>query len=483
MNIVILGAGRVGCQIAQTLVDNNNHVILIERNRQRALRVQNRLDCKVIIDEGTRSDVLEIANIKNTDYFVAATNSDEVNLIACSIAKKLSNKVRCIARIRSKAYMQSYGDVEEIFHVDYIVYPEREAALSIIKSIEYGGGVSDVFTFKDFKSMIMRNFIVSPDSLLVGQKLKDIISITNIPANFIGKFLVTLINRGGESIIPSGDVVIAEGDELFILGAHAMLDSLYTYLGKKSKGARNIRKIMIIGAGEVGTQLLDCYLNTQDNNIVNLVGKRRFATRDITIVENDLQKCRQLADVFHDVTILHANVSEENILEEIELSSFDMVICATDMQERNIVLAAHSHNLGVKNTIALVDSQVYSKIALELGIDVSLSVKDEVTESITNYLGGQQSLYSIIDGSYEIFRCTIDKDSKFAYSKVIDINLPNKSILLCVNSKKHGPVIISGNTILEPEDIILCLAPTDMVSKVRDIFELDKIEENNIALG
>ncbi len=471
MQIVVLGAGRIGVQVAQMLSRENHQVVFIERVRTRAMRVQTRIDCKVIIDEGTRKEVFEEADIASADYFVAATDSDEVNLIACNIAKKFSQNIKCIARIRSKEYFENYDEMEELFCVDHIVNPEREAAYAIIRSIEYGGGVSDVYTFQDFGRIIMRNIMVSSSSVMKDVAIKDIMSMAQVPAVLEGRFLLALIDREGQSIVPSGDTKCQEGDELFFIGEHDVLDVLFTHLGKRSKEAKAIKKIMIIGGGEVGTQLVDCYLNTQSNNLSHIIRKKRFATRDITIVESDHARCNELADVFHDVTVLHADVSEENVLEEIEIKSFDMVIAATESHERNIVIGAHSHKLGVKQTIALVESQVYLKIAAELGIGYSLSVKNEVTESIRNYLSGQMSLYSIIrEKSYEIFRCSVEKDSKVAYTKVMDIVLPKHSIILCVNSGQMGSIIASGNTTVAVNDTVLCLAPSSEREKVQALF-------------
>lgn len=479
MQIVILGAGVVGTQVAQLLSQQNHGVVLIEKQRQRAAVVQTRVDCRVIIDEGARRDTLVRADIATADYFVAATDSDEVNLIACDMAKQLSkNKdIKCIARIRSKEYWHGHKDVEDLFRVDYIVQPEREAALAIIRSIEYGGGVSDVFTFEDFGHIIMRNFVVSSQSIMKGMQLKDLIRLAKIPRSLEGKFLVALINRHDQSVIPTGSTVFEEKDELFILGDSMVLDALFGYLGKRIKEAKDIRKILIIGGGEVGVQLVDCYLNTQENNLSRIIGKRRFATRDITIVEKDLTRCRQLADMFHNITILNANVSEEGVFEEMEINSFDMVISATESQERNIVLAAHSQKLGVRHTIALVDTQVYLRIANELGIGYSLSIKNEVTESIRKYLSGQMSLYSIIrERSYEILRVDVHEKSKYAFTKVMNIRLPQFSILLCVHNPERGTVIASGNTLVEPGDTVLCLVPTDAAERMRNIFGEQPIE-------
>ena len=475
MHIVILGAGTVGVQIAQTLSQEKHHIVLIERARQRAMHVQARVDCKVLVDEGTQREVLQAADIESADYFVAATDSDEVNLIACNIAKRLSKNIKCIGRIRTKEYLQNYKELEETFHVDYIVHPEREVAFSIIRSIEYGGGVSDVFTFQDFGRIIMRNFIVPEHSVIIGKQLKYLMDVAKIPKALEGKFLFVLINRNNESIVPSGDMELQAHDEIFILGEHRALDSLLGYLGRKTQEARNIRRIMIIGGGEVGAQLVDCYLDMQSNNLFSIMKKRRFAMRDITIVENDITRCRQLADMYHDTTILHADVSEENVLEEIEIDSFDMVIATTESQERNIVLAAHSKNLGVRHTIALVESQVYLTIANELGIGYSLSVKTEVTESIRTYLSGQASLYSIIrERSYEIFRCNVHPDSKTVSLKIIDITLPEKSILLSIYNKDAGAVIATGNTTITAHDTVLCLAPSSEVEKIHNLFDSKK---------
>lgn len=480
MYFVVLGAGEVGVRIAQVLSNEGHEVVLIEKEKTRVSRIYNRIDCRLIVDEGTRVDVLNDADIARADYFIAVTNSDEINLITCILAQQLSPKIKNIARLRNQEYMQNVQEIESVFPVHYVVNPEREAALSIIRSIEYGGGTSEVFTFKNFGNIMMRNYFVDSNSEITGKAIKKISEDLSIPSHLNTKFLIALVNRKDEAIIPTGDFVIQEGDEIFVLGHQEELEELFTsYLGKKVKAAKHIKKIIIIGASPVADHILDCYYNTRESRISSIIGKKRFATRNITVIDENLSLCEEFADRYQDINVLHADINEEDILEDLEINQADMIIATTSSQERNIVLAAHSHHSGVELTIALVKTPVYFNVAAELGISISLSVRSAVVSSILRFIRGQTSLYSLVESSYGIFQCVVSSSSTVVYNTINNITLPPKCLILCSTSEK-GTFISHGNSIVQPNDKLLCIAHPEYIDRLHKIFAgKNTIEENN----
>lgn len=483
MYFVILGAGEVGLRVAQILSNEGHEVVLVEKEKRRVAHIYNKIDCKVLIDDGARTEVFYDAGIEEADYFIAATGHDEINLITSLLVQKIAPHVKTIARLRGQGYVTNTDG--SVFSINHVVHPEREAALSIIKSIEIGGGASNVFTFDNFGDVMGRNFFIDSDSNFIDVALKNVTAVLEIPSNLKSKFLIIFINRKGESIIPSGDFVFQEGDEIFFLGSQKILEELLEHLGKKVRTARSIKNIMILGVGAVTDQLVDCYYNTSNNSIFSTTGKRRVTARDITVIDDDLAKCEEFADLHPEVTVLHADVTEEDIMEDLEISQVDMLIANTPLQERNIVLAAHSHNLGVPNTIAIVRTPVYFSIAAELGINVSLSVRSAVVSSIIRILRGQGSLYSLAEGSFEIIECDVAPESAVVYKPISGIVLPPKCLIMCVSNDKQQGTISHGNTVICPNDRLLCIAHPDSIDKLNNLFtpakekEKEELEQEN----
>ena len=438
--------------------------------------IYNRIDCKLIIAEGVKAESLKEAEIDRADYFLAVTNFDEINLISCLLVKKVAPHVKNIARIRSQEYIVNAK--ETIFPIDYVVQPEKEAALSIIRSIEIGGGASDVFTFDNFGDVVMRNYFIDSDSKFVGVQLKNITMVLAIPEALVNKFLIVFINRKEEAIIPTGDFEFQEGDEIFFVGAQSILASLLLHLGKKVQSAKNIRKIIILGASAIAEQLVDIYKNTGANSLFSIVGKKKFTTREITVVDEDMKLCEEFSDKYPAITVLHADVTEEDILEDLEIGQVDMLIATTALQERNIVLAAHSHNLGVPHTIALVSTPVYFNVAAELGVSMSLSVRSAVVSSIISFLRGRVSLYSLAEGSFSITECEVNPNSKTVYKSINTITLPVNSLIICISNSKDDGVIAYGNTVIQPNDRLLCIAHLNSIDKLHHLFSLKNAKEN-----
>ena len=476
MFFIILGAGKVGLRVAQKLSTEGHEVVLIEKERARVAYIYNKIDCRVIVDEGSRVDVLQSANIDRADYFIAVSDSDETNLITCILAKKLAPNIKNVARLRNLEYIKNVTEVESVFPIDYVVNPDRETALAIIRSIEYSGGVGNVLTFANFSGIIMRNYFVDKDSKCIDTMLKDINKVFSIPEELHNQFLISLINRKGQVIIPAGDFAFKEGDELFVLGHQDVLEQLFVHFGKVVSKAKDIRKIFIIGATPIAGQIIDCYNNAKDNKLFSVIGKRRFASREITLIEENAALCSDFVEKYEGITVLHADLTEEDVLEDLAINQADMIIATTPSQERNIVMAAHSYNLGVHHTIALVHNPVYLNIASELDIGMSLSVQSAVVSSIMGFLRGQTLLYDLLEGSYGIFEYTVQEDSKVVYQQIANIILPPRCLILCIQNEK-GIQIASGGSLIQPHAKLLCIAHPDSVDRFRELLAPNPIGE------
>ncbi len=486
MRYVIIGAGKVGVEVAKSLSEKGHKVTILDKDRKKILKIQNRLDCTGLVDDGQKQQVLKDAKVDEADYFIAATDSDEVNLICCSTIREIEpkakdKKVKCVARIRSEQYLENLESFKKSFNVHQVVQPEREIATAIVRSIEYGGGISDVFLFVDFKQVIIRSYKVQSDFSFIGITLRDFSKKIGLSDEVSKKMRVVMVMRDEEFFIPSGEYTFTEKDELYFIGSSEVLGMLSKKLEIHSKEAKDIRKIMIIGGGAITKRILDIYFS-KTNDFKSLIGKDRTSIRDIVVVESNEAICEELSESFPGTTIINADVTDDQMLEDVEISSADLVIATTESQELNIVVAAHSHNEGVSQTIAVVNSEAYSKIAEGLGISNSFSLRKAVADSMMQYLQETDSdtetktntEMSIRDGKLRTFIHKVDSES-YALGKMIkDLKLPKNSLIVCINRKEGSSKEISfvaqGESKIHDQDQLLIVSTEDASKEIKKLF-------------
>ena len=237
MNIIILGGGRVGYNLARQLVSEDKQVTVIEKSLAVAKQLANTVDCHVINDEGNSPAVLREAGIEDADFFVAVTDSDEINMISCGLVAAEFPRPVTIARVRNLDYSASRMLENPLFGINHVVNPEIETARVILRSIERGAK-SNILLF-DQGDLQLCDVIVPEESPFVGKPVRLMRAETD------SNFLIALMNRNDEYMIPSGDTVIFAGDQLHLLGSEAELDRILEINGRHKTP---IHRIAIVGA-------------------------------------------------------------------------------------------------------------------------------------------------------------------------------------------------------------------------------------------
>ncbi len=465
MKVVILGAGAVGFQIAKQLIDNGQDVVVVEKDRNQAAYVSNRLDCMIINDAGNNPSVLYQAGCESADFFIAVADSDEVNMVACALVHSEFSKPRTVARVRNLEYSTARIAERGLLGIDYIVNPEIEAARAIIQSIERGA-LSDVMLFQHAQLQI-RPITVTPGSFLHGKSLRETAQAIDI------SFLVAAVFGSEGYIIPSGDTVIQAGDTLYIVASEKEFDKIFHRLGKDK---HQLNRILIIGGGKIGAEIAGHLLHSTDRPEAR---KRRTLTSRIKsmrlprvkIVERDYEKCKYLSERFPEALLINADISDEGVFEEEHFADSDLIVTTTDNQELNIVTALYARSLGVKRSIVLVKKVGYSAIAINLGIDVAVSFKHTMVNNILTFIhrGAIKSVHSVADGKIEIIELSVDPDCKAAHKPVREIKLPPGSLILAVSHENQN-VIPSGERIIHPGDHIVVITGKEHVEKLQEVF-------------
>jgi trk system potassium uptake protein TrkA len=493
MRIVIVGAGLVGTQLARYLIQEKHDVSLIESDEERARHASNRLDCLVLHDEGNSLHALEEAGVSKADALVCVTNSDELNMIICGLAASRYPDLLKIARVRNDDYLNliSSGPAHSgkeppeascedgppregkppknprdlrILGVDYFVHPDVEASRSVLHAIEHGA-MGDILSFAN-TSYELGAVDITGESPFDGLALKDFRSLIK------GESLVTLVERKGESILPTGATVLSRGDRIHVLTREQEMDQIFKMTGRTEKP---LRRIGIVGGGKVGSLIAEGLLEQE--------GDRKFSvfsflktliprtSRRVIIIERDYNICKDLAARFPEALILNEDISDESFVAEERLDDLDLIITTTNQQELNIITAVYLKSRGVDRTIALVTGSGYAVIARQLGVDVVIPMKSVVVDSIIANLmgGGVRGVHRLGDGSIGIIEIEIGPHSPVVDTPLTEFRLSAGGLVMLV-SRGETSFIPRGDYVFTRGDHIILIAKNGSDGEIERLF-------------
>ncbi|MCK4542514.1 MAG: Trk system potassium transporter TrkA [Spirochaetales bacterium] len=464
MNFVILGAGSVGFQLARYLIEQKENVVLIERDPDKAKHASNVLDCKVLNEEGNNIETLKKAGITKADYFISVTDSDEMNMIACGLVSSECNVPQKIARIRNIDYSNFQVLHHTFLGIDYLVNPEIETARSIIRSIE-GGAVSDIVSFEK-SSLQMRSITVGSSSFLRNRSLEE------LKRTIHADFLIAVILRENEYIIPHGFSTLKDNDRLYLIATDEDFERIFSHFGKSRM---EINKIVLIGGNRISIHVVEHFFKSHQNEL-SFFGKflhylRPAKKRRINIIDGDYENCKMLSRRFPEAMIFNTDISDEGFSEEEQLSGADLVIAATGNQELNMVNAVYAKSVGAKRAIALVNKSNYVHIASNLGIDVALSPIESMVNSILKYIrrSNVRNVYSISGGKVEVLELSIEETSQVNGKKIIELKLPKQTLIISL-TRDDTHIVPDGELVLRGGDNIIVIARKESVTRIEEIF-------------
>lgn len=475
MKIVIIGAGFTGVQLAKLLVNEKNDVTLIDNDEEVMRHVSNRLDCNVVTSDGNNIKVLEDAGIAKADALVCLTGSDEVNMITCSLVDSVYPDILKIARVRNYAYyvntasaQKSHantfsGDHRPLYGIDYMVHPDVEAAETIVEAVA-NGAISNVVGFDNSAMQISRITVVE-GSAFANHKLMEMRSLCSVP------LLIAYVEIDGKTSLPSGQTLMSPGCTLGVLSAKSDVAKILELCGSKQK---DLKKIVIIGAGRIGTLVAEKIIKPKKTSFIKMLTERqKKSLQKIVMIDSDEQLANQAAKNFPDISVFRGDASDESLLQEEGITSFDLAICVTHNHEMNMVLAAYLESLGVKQSIGLVTSTAFATIAQKLGVDVAIALRDVVVDSIMSHLRGNsvKEVHTVSNGDLEIIECVLQSESKASGKKVKELSAPGKYLVLL---DKHPDAdeyeIANGETVVSTGDHLVLIALAEESRGILEFF-------------
>ncbi len=442
MRVIIVGAGEVGYQIAKYLSLEAIDVVVIDRDRNKIKRIIEELDVAVIEGEGGDPSTLQEAEAGKADILLAVTDRDEINMIACLLAK-VFNVPRKIARIRNPEYFKNERLLgRENLDIDPAINPELEVAKAITRLLEVPLA-TDVEDFEDGAIKVI-GFKVPGDAPIIGKPLKSL----NLSKK--KKFLIGIIERGDRTIIPSGKDVVKVGDIIYIPVKRGEIEETIALLGVHAKPAK---KIMLLGGGRIG------YYAT---SVLELKS-------DVKIIEKDAERCKFLSKNLKKALILHGDGADQQLLMEENVSNMDAFLAVSNNDELNIMAALLAKKLGAKKTIAIVNRTDYMPLAHSLGLQAVLSPRLITASTILRYVrrGDILSLTAIAGDKAEVMEARIGKTSPLV-GKTLDEAQPRASIIGAI-IKGDEVIIPSGADMVGEGDRLIIFTLRESIKDVEKI--------------
>ena len=438
-------------------------VVLIDRDIDKVRQVSGSLDCMVIHGEANNREVLKQASIDEADYFIAVTQSDEFNMIACGVVASEYNVSYKIARVRSFDYTSSSITQKPFFGIDYIVNPEVEASKAVLRSVEHGA-ISDIINFEG-TTYQMRTMVIGEGSRFLDKRIHE------IKQDVQYDFIVAVIVRENGYIIPQGDTIIRAKDTLYLIGQK---DVLQTAFETEGRPRAELRKIVIVGGGRIGTYVTKQLMMHSEKNTFLSRMLDTFVPhqkRQIVIIERDYNRSKQLAEEFSQALVIYGDVSEEGILEENGLMDYDLLISTTGNQELNLVTSMYAKSIGIKRSIALVNKNDFLKMASKLNIDTTISMNNALVNSILKLIrkGTVHSIHAVSGGNLEVVELSVQEGSRVANKRIRDLKLPYHSLLLFI-SRGDENYLPHGDDFLFPHDNVVLITRKENTGKLDQLF-------------
>ncbi len=453
MKIIICGAGQVGWHIARHLSNERNDVTVIDTNAELIRRATDALDVQGVTGFASHPDVLDRAGARDADLVIAATHSDEVNMVTCQVAHTVFQVSRKIARLRSSAYLDAiYSDLYRTDHlpIDVVISPEREVARAVLQRLS-APSTFDAETFLEGKLQ------------LLGIALDADCAALNTPLRQLDEMFPTLtaivagVRRNGKLFAPDpGDQLFA-GDQIYVFTNAVDVGRTLEIFGKPTERQE---RVVIIGAGNVGLSVAQELERRPE----------RIRTR---LIERDRDRAEEAADALDRTIVLHGDGLSSELLEEAGIPRADAVVAVTQDDKTNILACVRAKQAGAKLAIALVNDPTMMPLMSALDIDAFINPRATTVSTILRHVrhGRVRDIYSIGDAEAEAIEAQVLSTSPIAGRAVRDIEFPEGALLGAVQ-KGDKLVKPHGNLRIEEGDLVVIFAMAKDVPEVERLLQV-----------
>ena len=451
MKIVIVGLGVIGRTILKSIDRDTHTITVVDTNKEKIETLIERYDVFGVVGNGACRDILEEAEVASADLVIVLTGSDELNILACLVAKNIGAK-NTIARVRNPEYRKQIMEMQDSLGISMIVNPEKDTAAEIFNLINLPS-IVQMERFAKGRALLVE-IVAESNKALVGETL------ISLGKKLKTKVLICAIQRKNEVYIPSGNFVIEEGDRIYFT---ADANSLGAFLNEIDLVRSPLKKVMIVGGSKVGFYLADD------------LSSRGFKVK---LIENNKKSAEELADTLPKVTVIEGNGTQHDLLIEEGIESMDAFVALTDIDEENMIVSMFANKMKVKKPITQIRGDNLYAMLGELGIKNTVSPTSIVANRISSYIRALDNtrgsnvltLYRLVNNQVEALEFGVRKQLKFLDKPLKEIKLKDNCLIACI-IRGETVIIPNGNSTIELGDNVVVVTTHKNFDDLSDIFE------------
>jgi trk system potassium uptake protein TrkA len=434
MKIAIVGAGKLGLNVAELLLSGDHSVTIIDKDEDVINRYTQNMDVMSVVGNGKEITLLKDISIDTYDYLIATTDRDEKNIVITSIAKELG-VAKVIARIRDPEHLAQRDFLMQHFNIDHVVNPDLAVAEEISKYLSEKYTLANGIFYAGRVSML--EFRAEKTPKLVGLSTQD-------AKRILGDVTVAAISKNGKIIIPAPDdhIEITAEDYLYIVGEREHIEGMSKKVYVRGKYT-DIHKVMIAGGGKVGfylTRLLE-----------------EFGA-SVKIIDVDKKRCQYLSLHLQNALVLHGDATDINLLKDENFEEMDAFVSTTGFDEENLLLALMAKKAGIEDVIAKISRESFGSLIEQMGVDMALNPIEIEASHIQRVIQGSRILSSqVIQGQAELLQIEVDDSMAIKDKRISSVSI-HEGLLIAAIQRGREVIIPEGETVLKEGDKILIMS-------------------------
>lgn len=460
MRILIAGGGQSAALIASRLIREGNEITIVEKDAARCAHLDETLDAKVVRGSAASIRTLLKAGLNTVQMLIAVTNSDEINVLACVIAKTYSNVKVKVARVRSHEFedWRRVADENEL-GIDLIIHPESDVMERILRVVNVPG-VSDIIDFADGEVKLF-GMNVERNHWFAGKTLEEL-DAAGPPANS----LVALIFRGQQVIIPHGAQVVLPGDHVYVCATKQNLDAVLEFMGVGRRG--KLQRVFIVGGKQIG---------------ISLAQELERQGVQVKLIEKDGDRCELIAGIVKKTIVVKGDGTDQATLEEENIEGVDAFLALTQHDEENIIASLLARRLGVGKVVALINRLSYLSMVQRLGVNTSVSLRLSTVDAVLQFVrkGGVLSVTTFREEEAEAIELIASEGSRYVGKRLRDIALPRGAIVGAIARTSGEVVVPRGDAAIQPGDRVIFFALESVVPELESAFLDNKKRRQRLA--
>lgn len=453
MQIVIVGLGKVGRALTEQLTAEGHDIVAIDCDAGRTEDIMNVYDVRGVAGNGACYDVQQEAFAAGADLLIATTSSDEINMLACLVAKKIGTR-HTIARIRDPEYERQLRIMRGELGLSMIINPEKATAREIARVLRFPSAIKlERFCRGRFELIEYR---LNPGNPLIGMALSDLYRNIHV------KILICAVARGRDIVIPGGSFTLQEGDKIYLTATPRDLGDFFRRLGIFKARANNV---MVVGASSMAYYLIK---------------ELRDIRMHITVIDSSAERCRLMSERLPGVLVIHGDAADSELLNEEGLADMDAFVALTGLDETNIILSMYAAQGDRCKVVAKVNRPSFAELATANGmLDSVVSTATVTSESILQYVRAMQNslgsnikaLHRVVGGRVEALEFIVPGKAPYVNISLKDLPIRQEVLLAGIVRQNGQAIIPSGSDTLQPGDDVVVITTGARINDLRDILQ------------